>query len=76
MKRWVSVAEYSELTGMKVSSIKNLARKGTLTATKTDGGGKWMIMIDEKEHSKEDKLDQVDRKLDALCKHLGINIPN
>lgn len=76
MQKWISIAEYSERTGMKPSSIKNLARKGALKSTKTDGGGKWMILVDEKEMSKDDALDQVNKKLDLLCKHLGLNIPN
>jgi len=73
---WLSKAEYAAKTGKTLSEVQRLIDEKLVTATKTDGGGKWMILAEEDSEVSALKAIMLaqDRKIDALCKHLGLRI--
>lgn len=76
MIKWESVSEYSERTGMTKATVHKMIKSGLLESESTDGGGKLMIKVesnDEVARLKELIVMQ-DKKIDALCKHLGVQI--
>lgn len=76
MIKWESITEYSERTGTTKDKVRQMIKSGLLKAEPTDGGGKLMIKIesnDEVAKLKELIVTQ-DKKIDALCKHLGVQV--
>jgi hypothetical protein len=76
MVHWESISEYSDRTGTTKDRVRQMIKSGLLQAESTDGGGKLMIKVesnDEVAKLKELIVTQ-DKKIDALCKHLGVQI--
>lgn len=52
-KQFYSIQEFSKLTGLKPTTIKNYCMEGILKATQAIDGGKWMIYKSEIERLKK-----------------------
>jgi excisionase family DNA binding protein len=74
MVKWESIAEYSKRTGVTKDTVRKLIKSGMLQAETTDGGGKLMIKVDIETTAVEIKVATIEQKLDALLKHLGVQV--
>lgn len=69
---WESITEYAKRTGMSVSSIRTMIRLGEIQAVKTDGGGKWMIKLDQENSELHADIAEIKKMLTDLSKHFGV----
>lgn len=74
MVKWESISEYSKRTGVTKDTVRKLIKSGMLQAETTDGGGKLMIKVDIETTAVEIKVATIEQKLDALLKHLGVQV--
>jgi len=76
MIKFLSIPEYSKMTGASRASIEKMIEDGTLTAVKTEGGGQIRIKYEENSEFLELKKELKYQRelLEKLSKHLGLNI--
>ena len=76
MIKWESISEYSARTGMKKDTVRKMIKSGLIKAEPTDGGGKLMILVESNDElaALKELIIAQNKKLDALCKHLGVNL--
>jgi hypothetical protein len=72
----LKLSEYEERTGKTPAMTKKLIKDGKLKGGQDGPNGHWYVQVesnDEVAHLKELIVTQ-DKKIDALCKHLGVQI--
>lgn len=74
MIKWESITEYSQRTGTTKDTVRKMIKSGLLETETTEGGGKIMIKVDLETTIVEKKVLNIEQKLDALCRHLGVQI--
>jgi excisionase family DNA binding protein len=76
MIKWLSIPEYSKMTGLSRANINKLIDEGNIIATETEGGGQIRIKYEENSEFLELKKELKYQRelLERLSKHLGLNI--
>ena len=74
-KRFVSIAEYSKLTGLSYPTVKNALETKQIKGVQTEAGH-WKIDISDTGNKDTvaimEQLNEQGRLLKALCRHLGL----
>lgn len=74
--KWLTIAQYSKMTGLSRESVKKMMDAGEIIWTTTDGGGKALIKHEENEEiaSLKNDLSILTGKVEQLMKHLGVRV--
>lgn len=73
---WIGKAEYAKRTGKTVVEVQRLIDEELLEAKLTDGGGKWMIKVEQNEDIAEliKIVKALDKRVDKLANHFGLKL--
>lgn len=76
MIKFLSIPEYSKMTGASRASIEKMIKDGTLTAVKTEGGGQVRIKYEENSEFIElkNKLNNLETIVLKLSEHFGVKV--
>jgi len=74
--KWLSIPEYSKMTGLSRANINKLIEEGEIVATETDGGGQVRIKYEENSEFLElkDKLNNLESIITKLSNHFGVKL--
>lgn len=73
--KWISIPEYSKLTGLSRVNINKLIYENRIISAKTEGG---QVRIKLEENTEfldlQRQLEEQKEIIIKLCKHLGVNV--
>ena len=76
MKQIIKLSEYEQKTGNSPAMTKRLIKEGKLRGWQDGPRGHWLVEYDSNDEVAvlKDLIMRQDQKINALCKHLGVQV--